>query len=595
MAVGLLRFIFLVLCRAKAAAEDCSSTGTCAAGPDLNAILDRLDATGDSMRSSRLTLQALESVRTNVLSGQRVILPAGARQHLAKGSPLVTEVSYSAKHRPVNTNTSQHIHWVRTIADDTDVRHMALLPLKKSASHSKGSTSLVVTVDDSSRLSLHSMEGDPLLEAFDLGHQKDAKVKFLALSPNQEHHFVLTADSFGEMRVHSLKIVARRERKERDEDDDDFQVTPEVRAMKRQMVVSANFSCAFALPEAEEGPMRKLTAILPVDRNSQTYFVVGDADGGIAVFHRNGTFRGRVIATDDPGGIVGLARGQSQSVLFYSSHRFGFFSTYQIDVQFVPCTGWHVPLYDLAVDPNSASARVILSLVDGDIIVFNTMNGKSRACDLFVKFPRVSNVPFRLDAFRGHILGLMAPVDGVFPSEDFAPEVFFFNLNSMEEGYGLAPSRTVVLQANFKPKQPVDLILQSGSGSGERSRGQLVVRMRGEKGVELYDITLKQPAAPVVSSVSSNDSGWFSWFPRFGVFGVVLFGVFVWNIWKYSGWGEGGMGDIDDAELEARIKEMAAKEGIDLGAATGGGGGFASSSGDASYSGGGLGSFDYED
>jgi len=159
----------------------------------------------------------------------------------------------------------------------------------------------------------------------------------------------------------------------------------------------------------------------------------------------------------------------------------------------------------------------------------------------------------------------------------------------------MAPSRTVVMQVNFKPLQPVELLLQSNSGGGERSRGQLIVRSQGSKGIEVYDVALKQPPAPSLSVGGSDSDSWFSWFPKFGVFGVVLLGVFIWNVCKYTGWGDsgGGGGEFDDAELEARIKEMAKQEGIDLSGTDfggGSGGGLGASGG-----GGGLGMGNYDD
>ena len=82
------------------------------------------------------------------------------------------------------------------------------------------------------------------------------------------------------------------------------------------------------------GQTRQLNVVLPIERGSQTFFIAGDSLGGISVFFRNGTMRGRVRVTEDPGGVKGLIRAQGQQqVLFYSSHAFGFFSPSQVDLQ----------------------------------------------------------------------------------------------------------------------------------------------------------------------------------------------------------------------------------------------------------------------
>merc|ERR1719469_1409738 len=170
-------------------------------------------------------------------------------------------------------------------------------------------------------------------------------------------------------------------------------------------------------------------------------------------------------------------------ILFYSSHSFGFFSSTQIDVQYPPCTGWNAPLFDVILDPGSSSNRVVLALADGDVIVFSTTHGKSKACDLTMKFPHVSSIPFKLHAVKGHILGVPTPLPDTPRKADYFREIFFFNLAVMDSGYGLAPSRAVALQASFKPRQPEDIVLTTGAGSSsgsDRTRSHVAIRFQNE-------------------------------------------------------------------------------------------------------------------
>lgn len=280
--------------------------------------------------------------------------------------------------------------------------------------------------------------------------------------------------------------------------------------------------------------------MMPIDRGAQTYFVAGDSLGGISVFFRNGTMKGRVMVTDDPGGVRGLRRGQSQTVLFFSSHAFGFFSTSQLDVQYPPCDGWEAPLFDVALDSGGGS-RVILALEDGDILIFSTTRGKSKACDLTRKVPHVSQQPYKIQLYRGHVMGLQTPLEG--EGSDHLRELFFFNLAALDAGYGSATSRVVTLQASFKPQQPLCLAMHSGAagGSSSSARATIAFRMANSSGLEIYELSLKQPPASKGGGGGDGSSGggddsnsWLSWFPKIGVFGIAMIGVVIWNAQKVT-------------------------------------------------------------
>lgn len=329
------------------------------------------------------------------------------------------------------------------------------------------------------------------------------------------------------------------------------------------------------------------------------------------MFYRNGTIKGRVRVTDDPGGVLGLLRGQGQTVLFWSSHSFGFFSVAQIDVQYPPCTGWNSPLYDIAVDPSLSYSRVVLALADGNVVVFATTRGKSKACDLTLKFPHVSTLPFRLHAIKGHILGMPVPAEEEDMKADHLREFFFFNLAAMEAGYGATPSRAVPIQISFKPQQPTAYALHTpnaGSGSGataERTKAQVAICFEDQRGLELYEVNLKQPVPPKGTAVvedgglgrsdSSDGYGWLNWFPKIGVFGIALIGVVIWNVRKVTAQRRHDRrDDFDEEFLKERLRERKLKKpqddtsasrigGLGAGSASSGiGGGASSSSGGAS-------------
>lgn len=571
------------------------------------------------MRGKQESLEALEEIRNGVLSGKRLELPSARMQLLSDvDEPLVGEVSYDVRHRPLSDNVTQHFSTLWTLAPDSMVRFSAFMPLKRGPSSSAASktqpSTLLVVVDNMSSLSLHTIEGDVLLDSFDLGHGPGATITQLALSPNQENHFVATADDRGKVRVHSLRIFYRKITMVRNETDkesaesgeDDTGVgsarMPKQRTVSvtQKLVVSSNFSTEFELPLTPSGEARKINALMPIDRGVQTYFVTGDATGVISVYHRNGTMRGRVLITDDPGGVMGFVHAQGQNLIYFSSHSFGYFSVSQLDVQYTPCTGWGAPLFDLVVDSNAQQSRAILALADGDILVFATTRGKSKACDLSNKFPRVSNLPMRLHLLRGHVLALpvlpeshstvgheppVLPESHSTVGHEPLRELFFFNLAPLETGFSVTPSRLVTLQLSFAPRRPEAFALAPPGAVAGNSGGQklqIALRFAGVPGVDLFDFSLKMPVTRKrddSSDMASDDSegeelddadlwvddeektrtwwGWFeslnesfTWLPKVGVFGVAIVGVVIWNVRKARS------GEFDDDFFKEQLKDI---------------------------------------
>jgi len=554
--------------------------------------MGRLDDLGQEMQSKHLTLSTLESLRSGVLSGERLDLPSAQRQYLERGSPLIGEVTFDARHRPISTNTTRHFQHLRTLAEDVVVRFHAFMPLKRVSTGSytaSGPAALLLVIDDASRLSAYDPEsgGAPLMGPMDLGHGAGRAVTHLATTSSQESHLVVTADDAGELRVHALRVVARRENRTKDEEE---KLAHSGRQMSK-LNVTANFSCSFALPSAQAlggGEQPKLVTVLPIDRGEKVYFLTGDTLGGISVFFRNGTLKGRVRVTEDPGGVRGLLKGQSQLVLFFSSHSFGSFSVTQVDVQATPCSGWNAPVHDVVLDPGYQSSRVVLSLSDGDVLVYSTTRGKSKACDLTLKFPHVTTQPFKLQVFRGHIMALTAPLADDPRSAEHLREIYFFNLAAMEEGYGPSPSRTVTLQASFKPRQPEDLALSVAMGAGgqpDRSKAHIGVRFVDVKGVELYGLTLKSPANTQASAAISSggliggepdEPTWWSavlgWVPKLGIFGLSLTGIVVWSLGRASGGGLGAGDEIDEEFFQEQLRKARDTERAARGGSRGGAG-----------------------
>lgn len=519
----------------------------------LEGITTRLDDIKYEMSRKQQTLKALEDLRTGILSGKRFEMPTAQRQLLEKSSPLFSEISFDARHRPVSTNVSRHFESLGVVAKDVQVLFHDFLPLRRSGPHQQA---LLILVDKKLKLHVYTTEGEMLLEAHDLGHEPGRKLVKMVLSPSQEQHFVLTADEQGDVRMNHLRVVAHR--KEGDGNEKREQ-------LPTQLSVTANLASSFSVPaRGDEG--RKLTALATTDKYDKLLILTGDSAGSLSVFHKNGTLKGRLRVTDDHGGVRGLLRSQASSLIFWSSHSFGYFSPLFMEVQYPPCNGWNSPLLDLIPDPSHPNARVLLALADGDVVAFAVTRGKTRACDLALKFPHVSPLPMKLHNARGLALGVpVLTPEG--PQYQTPPhrELFFFSIVAMEHGYTAGPSKAVLLQASFKPKEPEELA-QFVEPGGERGRIKMAIRWAGTSGVELFHLNLKQAAAPPSSSSSEGTfeaGSWVmdavGWLPKFGVFGFALIGVVLWNVRKAAGQrqdgGRSGLSDFDEDMLQETLRE----------------------------------------
>jgi len=241
-----------------------------------------------------------------------------------------------------------------------------------------------------------------------------------------------------------------------------------------------------------------------------------------------------VLVTEDAGGVRGLRRARNQLLLFWSSHHFGFFSIVHMDLDSPPCAGWSSSIFDIAVDHASSSGRLLLSLSDGDLLAVSTRSStQASLCELTAKFPKVSTLPFELTVVRGHVMGLTTPPRREAKAEGgHLRELIFFNLAAMELGPALpnAP-RVVSMEVNFKPQQPMDIdaYVRLSAGS-ERSKVQLVVRMHGSTGLDIYDLSLKGPKGAGHSTSHTADI--LEQAPKAAVLIIILLVTVLWNVHK---------------------------------------------------------------
>mmetsp|Transcript_17847 Transcript_17847/g.39123 ORF Transcript_17847/g.39123 Transcript_17847/m.39123 type:complete len:621 (+) Transcript_17847:40-1902(+) len=604
-------FALVLLLQAGADSHECHDEESCQA--HVKVLLERLQQGRQSIKGSATRLKALSEVRSAIVSGNREEMPSVWRHHLAKGSPLITDVTWDAKHPPVSTDAWLHLIPAGSVEVDFPVQQYSLVSLKGQGKQA------VLLVDEGCKLWAFTSKGDNLLAEFDLGHEPGSRVTHMVHvrgqdgTPAQGSHILVTADGSREARVHFLRVVMKREpivanssatngtnstesssgtksadsaaeRKVEEADDgvnvsneessgsgnvsteseasDDSPVKVKTRTVTR---ATSTFKCVIKLPVKKSGEVRNVSSVMIVDRGSQNYFIVGDTQGSISMYHLNCTKKGRVRVTEDHGGVKGLMKSTGLAVLFYTSHSFGTFSTFTVDVQENPCSGWNSPLFDIAVD--TVNSRAALALENGDIAVYATkQTGKqgqqTMTCDLLYKLPKTSVQPHRVNYFRGHVIALPVALDeGSRGLSLTTPELLFFNLGAVHSSnYGTAPSRALALQISFAPHRLESFMLTSTQVAGKSTAPTLALSFAGETGVQLYTLSLKQPPPP-----PSEGDDWLEWFPKQTIFGVAMVGVVVWNARKAELGGGGGLGGLGeggelDEETIAKIKAMAPDE-----------------------------------
>merc|ERR1719401_2039642 len=102
-------------------------------------------------------------------------------------------------------------------------------------------------------------------------------------------------------------------------------------------------------------------------------------------------------------------------------------------------------------------------------------------------------------------MALTSPLEDAPRRNEHLREIYFFNLAAMEVGLGASQSRTITLQAAFKPKQPEDLALSAVyvGAQSDRTKSHIGIRFVGMKGVDLFSLSLKPPPAVQASMTSA--------------------------------------------------------------------------------------------
>lgn len=184
-----------------------------------------------------------------------------------------------------------------------------------------------------------------------------------------------------------------------------------------------------------------------------------------------------------------------------------------------------------------------VSLENGDAMLFASEPGAPDACDMRLKFPQVSQLPLRFQFYRDHVMALPTPLRST--PQAHVREIFFFDLQAMEQGYGGAFSRAVTLQASFRPEQPeaVALIVTPDTRPKDvplTPRALLAIRMEGRPGIEIFELQLRPPPPLDLSlwaAIASDEMAcWMRWFVRVVAIAVTVSAALFWALRRLWRW-----------------------------------------------------------
>lgn len=293
-------------------------------------------------------------------------------------------------------------------------------------------SALLVSVAKDGVAWIYAPSGELLLK-FHTGHENP--VTHLAASGLQDQYLIATSDAAGFVRLHNVKVqdqrpitaahqrelMRQKDREERERRKQGKrprkQPKPDPLAERNATYLGStthgdklvNVTVQFqrqveVSPGADHTGDHRVTSVAMLTRQGSKYLVVGDAQGKISVFGKNGTFHGKIDATMMPGAKVeGLYVHQSH-VLFRAGVEWGYIDLEKLQVSHVECPEFEGRVISAIID-SSALSRVIVADDSGSVWVFNIRQRKY--CKVERRFPQAATRDLvDIASIQGFVLGL---------------------------------------------------------------------------------------------------------------------------------------------------------------------------------------------
>jgi len=379
-------------------------------------------------------MELLRGLKKVASSSQLTGLPGSHARALQEKMPRMAEIDNDENKLPTSS-ADDYLISKRIILQDGVVSKILFMPVKglrapvdpKTASSTDGgtpvppaaSTAVLVAVTEDGKASMYSPSGE-FLHSFWTGHVQP--VTFLAVSPSVDEQFVATADSSGNIRVHNVKVRAKKFSEAQKEERQSSLDEKTSLFLGPQLNVSSRLNATMRVFNTSEGELYnpKMTAFIASQKSGRRFFVVGDEKGKITVFTRDGTLRAKLDATAAPGGIQSF-HTQTNYLIYTAGLDWGFVDLDRLQVarEYCPMVEGRIAA---AITDSHLHWRAIVVDEDGTPWVLNVKNKSD--CRVDFMFPRgVMRHVVGLASTRGFVLGLENHGVGTLPMSVIALNV----------------------------------------------------------------------------------------------------------------------------------------------------------------------------
>lgn len=386
------------------------STETHAEAPRVDLISQEVDQLKAFVKLCDERIDLLQELNGMVKTGVNLSLPDAHARILKEQLPLMSEVAVGGKNSPTGS-AGDYLFSKAVIPQESPASFIKFLPLRNpragSSSSSAGSTQtqmpsvLLVAAENEGSVRLFNPAGELLL-SFSSGHEQP--LTHVAVSQGQDEYAIITADAGGLLRVHKVNVKQRRLTKEQRSTRRNSTDEKVSQFLGTQLNVTATFTKQMQVPPNSNGEQPKLTAVAMTSQHGSKYFVVGDEEGNIGVFTKNGTFSTNIKASATPGARVQSLQSHLSNLIVLTSSDWGYVDLAKHQVQRVTCPTFDGRVTAVAFDIQQAS-RILVSDEDGTVWVFNMKD--RRNCKVEDRFPKGTTLaPTEIASIKGFAIVL---------------------------------------------------------------------------------------------------------------------------------------------------------------------------------------------
>eukprot|EP00927_Polykrikos_kofoidii_P013445 TRINITY_DN15861_c0_g1_i1.p1 TRINITY_DN15861_c0_g1~~TRINITY_DN15861_c0_g1_i1.p1 ORF type:complete len:580 (-),score=122.63 TRINITY_DN15861_c0_g1_i1:212-1951(-) len=323
------------------------------------------------------------------------ILPEAHLRALTDKFPLLSEAAVDSQTSPVGS-PDDYLVSKSVITPEEAVSFVKFLPLKsKSKAVDAGfPAALLVSATVSGVVRLYTPAGESLT-SFNAGHADP--VAHLTVSPAKDEHSIATADSSGNVRVFKVSIKPVNPPTDAPKGRVNLSHVKMSKFLGTQLDVKVQFQGELS---AKDGT--RITTIALTSVQGFKYFVMGDEQGKISIFTKNGTLQAALAAADSNTRVDAIY-SERGTVIFRAGLDWGFVDFDRLQLKRAECYGFAGRMVAAAVD-SQHNWRVVIADEVGQVWSLNTKRDDCRVEHRFREGTTKGVV--ELATIRGFVLGL---------------------------------------------------------------------------------------------------------------------------------------------------------------------------------------------